>query len=231
MAEDTPTPQPRTMLRRLASALIAHTVLWFAVAAAATVLFVEIAEEIVEGHADTIDTKIALAVHRFDSPLLDTIMRAITHAGSWPACVASSLAVAAWAVHRARWRAAVVLALAGTVTEGLNAVLKLMFARDRPTLFDEIVRPESYSFPSGHAMTSLAVYGAIAAVVIQLAPGTRWIAIPSATVLVLAIGFSRVYLGVHWPLDVVAGFAAAVPLLATTVHLLGPSQGRRRRAS
>ena len=95
-----------------------------------------------------------------------------------------------------------------------------MFTRARPALEPTIPLPESYSFPSGHAMTGLAVYGALAAVIIHRVPRARAAVLAAAVPLVLAIGVSRVYLGVHWPSDVLAGFAAATPILVGTVRLL-----------
>ena len=65
----------------------------------------------------------------------------------------------------------------------------------------------------------------IAAVLVTLFPTRRTIILPAAVLLIAAIGFSRVYLGVHWPFDVLAGFAAGVPLLVTTVHLLHMKNG------
>ena len=92
-------------------------------------------------------------------------------------------------------------------------------------MFDEITRPETFSFPSGHALLAMAVYGGIAAVLVTLLPWRPVAVIGAAALLIVSIGFSRVYLGVHWPIDVLAGFAAGVPLIVATVHLLH-TQGR-----
>ena len=145
-----------------------------------------------------------------------------------------AVAIAVTAVVAARrryWRAAWALIANGIAAGLLNRLLKLTFARDRPALDPVIPLPESHSFPSGHAMSALAVYGAIAAVVIALAPRARAAVLAVTVPLVLAIGLSRVYLGVHWPLDVLAGFAAAVPVLAATLLLLRAPPARPRPAA
>lgn len=93
----------------------------------------------------------------------------------------------------------------------LNSTLKMIFARERPEPFFGILRPESYSFPSGHALFSFCFYGVVAAVITaRIRQTSKRIAVwVTASVLVLLIGLSRIYLGVHYPSDVVAGYVAA----------------------
>jgi len=107
-----------------------------------------------------------------------------------------------------RWREATFAALALVGSALLNLGSKQFFQRDRPSLWESIAPEDTYSFPSGHAMGSMT----FACVVVLLAWNTRWrwpvvVLAPSFAVLV---GVSRLYLGVHYPSDVLAGWLAAV---------------------
>jgi undecaprenyl-diphosphatase len=97
------------------------------------------------------------------------------------------------------------LAIVGSAL--LNVGTKSMFARERPHLWDVIAPEGTYSFPSGHAMGSMT----LACVVVLLCWPTRarWIAAAIASGFVMLVGFSRIYLGVHYPSDILAGWAAA----------------------
>ncbi|HET7504937.1 MAG TPA: phosphatase PAP2 family protein [Kofleriaceae bacterium] len=220
------------------------TVAWFALAAIASVAFVVIAAELRRGALDRIDPAIELAVHRLDSPAADIVMTAASQIGANGVLLPVVAAVALLAIHRRRRIIAIVLVLDTAVVIGANNALKVMFARERPRLFDKVALPTSYSFPSGHAMSALAIWGVVAAALIALSspawpgrpdgPGghgghgghggrdraARRCAIAGAAVLIATIGFSRVYLGVHWPSDVVGGFLGGVPPLVASVHAI-----------
>jgi undecaprenyl-diphosphatase len=92
-----------------------------------------------------------------------------------------------------------------------------MFHRERPLAATEFVRSGSFSFPSGHAMESIAVYGALAYLIVERVPPSRYVAWLGWLGLAGIIGFSRVYLGVHYASDVAAGFAAGFVWLFTCV--------------
>ena len=129
--------------------------------------------------------------------------------------------VVIWALSRRFERAAFVAVANYLVVDTANLILKVAFARERPELFWGAELHVDYSFPSGHAMVSTAVYGVLAAIAVVLCPrGRVWI-IVGATLLVLAIGFTRVYLGAHWPTDVIAGFGAGVPFIVAGAHVIG----------
>jgi membrane-associated phospholipid phosphatase len=211
--------RPGAIGRRIRRTLSLRAALWLGAAGVGTIVFTVIAAQLVRGRADGFDLAVTREIRRVDSPALDAVVRVITDLGSWQVCILASLATAVWAVHRRHWRAVWVVMLAYLVAEGVNQTLKLIFARDRPALFDKISRPDSYSFPSGHAMSALVLYGVIAAVVIKYRPDLRWVVLPAAVLVILAVGLSRIYLGVHWTLDVIGGFAAGVPLLAVAVHI------------
>ena len=197
-----------------------RSILQFGIAAAATILFVWIASELREGELDKIDTRVAIAVHHHQNVVFDVLAIALTLIGSAPILITSIAAVCLWSYRRGRRSYILIIVANCTIAWILNPLLKLFFERARPTLFEVITRPDTYSFPSGHSMSAVVVYGALAAITIALRPTARPIAVLVAMILIIGIGLSRVYLGAHWPMDVVAGWAAGVPFVVTTVHLL-----------
>jgi membrane-associated phospholipid phosphatase len=132
--------------------------------------------------------------------------------------IAGIVAIVLLIKRRYRW----VAYLAVTAGGGglLNMELKRYFARARPDVAHMLRVAHGYSFPSGHAMGSMVVFGALAYLAARSIPQWKWqaAAIALAIVLVLSISFSRVYLGVHWLSDIVAGITAgAVWVTSTTV--------------
>lgn len=120
-----------------------------------------------------------------------------------------------------RRRQAVLLAVTMLGSMLLDIGLKGIYTRERPEPFLDYVLPASYSFPSGHALGSFCFYGIAACLLLR---GRRSvisrILFPTAAVtLVLLIGFSRVYFGVHYPTDVAAGFLVGFVWLLTVVLL------------
>lgn len=200
----------------------------FVIAAIATVLFVAMADELIEGDLDKYDRAWALAIHGIDREWFDPIMIAFTNLGDGVGLYGTILVVSVVVWERKMRSLAIILVVDAVLAAVTNVLLKHYFVRPRPTLFDEITRPETWSFPSGHAMSSMAVYGAIAAVLIGLYPARRWLIVAATAVLVTTIGFSRVYLGVHWPFDVLAGFAAGTPFVVVSVHLVHGTVNRQR---
>ena len=227
-----PPGTPGAPITKMPRTLPWRTLIHFAIAVAATWIFVEIAEEVLEGEYDAPDRAIALAIHHhLDSWLLDRVMITVTHLGSGPMITVVVVATVVWLLRAGHRRAAAILVTDAVVSQLLVYALKELVQRPRPTLFDEITRPETWSFPSGHSLSAMAIYGSIAAVVIIYRRAHRGLVIAAATLLIGAIGFSRIYLGVHWPFDVLAGFAAGVPLVVATVHLLhtrGGPKGHRQ---
>jgi len=116
------------------------------------------------------------------------------------------LTLAAWSV----------VVLGGEV---LNLLLKDLFARPRPSFEHPLVVDTSYSFPSGQAMESVVVYGMLAYFVVltSRAWGKRAVAVCGAAMIVLLIGFGRVYLSAHYVSDVVGGFAAGGAWLTAVI--------------
>jgi membrane-associated phospholipid phosphatase len=162
------------------------------------------------------DERLAEWLHgRATDPLTD-VFRAITTLGNFMTLLVVTL-IAVGVFWRRRERTdALFVALALLGAQVLSSGMKLGFRRERPFFPDPLATESSFSFPSGHALVSLAVYGSIALVLARRLPsrGARAILLGFAGLLVLAIGFSRMYLGVHFLSDVLAGFAAGAAWLA-----------------
>ena len=212
--------------RRHPFAAPSRTLMSFGVAFACVIAFVRIAREVAEGETEHFDRSVALAVHSLGGHGLDVIMRVFTFVGSPMAVIPAAIAVFLLALHQRDYRAGMVLVLVMVTSELLLVLLKDTFERARPTLFGQMVLP-SYSFPSGHALAAVAVYGTLALVLMRLVPARRRIVEVVCPPLVTMIGLSRIYLGVHWPTDVLAGFAAGGFLvLAAAITLDGLPSAR-----
>lgn len=177
----------------------------------ATALFVIIAEAVQGGFTQALDEHVVRWLSEHRTPLLDEAMLEITTIGSGlPIILIVIIAAVFFWLSNHKW--SVYLLLLGT-TGGhlLNRLLKLHFERPRPSVVEWGDQVTTYSFPSGHATSSFLVYGILAYLVARAVP-TRslklftWIV---AGLLVVAVGISRMYLGVHYPTDVVAGFILA----------------------
>jgi membrane-associated phospholipid phosphatase len=182
-------------------------------ATSAAGFFVKIAEDVTMHESNSFDRATSLFLHRFDTPVLDIIMRAFTLIGSFPAIAVVAVAVLIWCWRRGDLEAFTALIAVIAADEALNFYLKHLFERPRPDLFSEIAALHTYSFPSGHAMAAVAIYGMIAVVIARLEPRLRLWIFAGVVPIILLIGLSRIYLGVHWITDVLAGYAAGSTLL------------------
>ncbi|MBD2253169.1 phosphatase PAP2 family protein [Nostoc parmelioides] len=167
-----------------------------------------------------LDESILQELQRLHNPLLDQMMQSITFLGEPLSflLISSGFGSYLWRYHRRREATGLGMATVGAV--GLNFLLKELFGRARPALWDYIVNAVHYSFPSGHAMVSTAVYGYIGYVLAKEFPQWRKQILASTATLILSIGFSRLYLGVHWPTDVLAGYATGLLWLIVCIVYL-----------
>jgi undecaprenyl-diphosphatase len=167
--------------------------------------------------------------HRTDG--LTTLARAFTNIGSQNVLlpVVAIIAVALLARRRLALAGVLVLAWAGAL--GLYNLVKQIVGRPRPPMDIWITHPGGSAFPSGHATQSLATFTAIAFVVGALVPKARWPSAVLAVVLALGVGCSRVYLGVHWATDVIAGWliAAAWATIVVAVAKRATAIGNKKR--
>ncbi len=189
-------------------------------ATAFLILFTWLSEEVFEGELQRVDMGVRMKVHEFFSPAATKFMQGMTFLGSIGFLAALfAVLVAVWLLKGMKRPAAwLAIAVGGSVI--LDVSLKLTFHRLRPVPFVGEA-PATYSFPSGHALSSFCFYGVLAGLVCarienRALQGLIW---GVAAALVFAIGLSRIYLGVHYPTDVLAGYIAAAAwvsaLLAT----------------
>ena len=187
-------------------------------------LFGSLAEDVAEHEAFFFDRTILLFARSHASPVLDAIMVFFTRIGSSFVLVPVDVMIFFMLMRRGRRSASAfwMTAIVGAVL--LNLFAKHAFARTRPDLWISILPETTFSFPSGHAMNSMAM----AATLAMLAWRTRWRweAIALLSLFVFMVGLSRVYLGVHYPSDILAGWTAAVAWVAGLKILFKTRLGR-----
>jgi undecaprenyl-diphosphatase len=184
---------------------------------AAAWAFIELFDEVSEGETRAVDEAIILAFRvpgdpadPIGEPWLEEAMRDITALGSAPALVIAVLAVFGFLALAKAWRPAVFILVASGGGLIVSSLLKYTIDRPRPDLVPHGNLIYTSSFPSGHSMMSAVVYFTLAALVTRLIERRRLkgYALGVAMILTLLVGVSRVYLGVHWPSDVLAGWTA-----------------------
>ncbi|AFZ09928.1 phosphoesterase PA-phosphatase related protein [Oscillatoria nigro-viridis PCC 7112] len=188
-----------------------------AVAALAMWGFSTIAEEVLEKESYAFDTSILLYLRSLHTPLRDRIMLGFTFLGEPKLLLVICLTLGIVLLARNHRSEAATIAIAGGGAMGLNLLLKKLFARARPQLWERVVNVTFYSFPSGHAMISMVIYGLLGYFLGARFPKQRWSIYSLTVVLIAAIGLSRLYLGVHWPTDVIAGYTAGVVWLIACI--------------
>jgi undecaprenyl-diphosphatase len=155
----------------------------------------------------------------------------VSFLGSPPWLTVMVVAALAYVLRRRRVRLAVFL-VATSLTGGLiDTVVKIAVDRDRPSLEAPVATAHGQSFPSGHAMSSTVVYGALLLVLLPALPrGARRPALFLAVVLVLAIGFTRLALGVHYISDVLGGYVLGLAWLTASTAAFSVWRVERGRA-
>ena len=219
-------------MKRLSELAAAFLLSGLAAAVAALLLFWWLAMQVTAGASRHIDQAARDFVQQIASPPLTEAMRGFTFLGGGFQII-ELLALSVFLLFRdGRKRAAWLMLVTMTGGVLLERVLKLLFHRARPEPFFGTLLPSSYSFPSGHALLSCCFFGALAAMLTIREPSrhARLAIRAAAAVLVVLIGFSRIYLGVHYITDVVAGYSAAVVWVFTVASVYRWWTRRRTQA-
>lgn len=186
--------------------------------AAATVLFLALAGCVLAPLPIPQDEAVLLWLREHAGPGLDAVFLVVTRAGYElgviPAQGVLVLGLVLW--KRRRQALFVLVACGGSLL--LNQAIKHLVGRERPALWLSIAPETSYSFPSGHAMAAATLAATCVLLAWREHGHWRWVALGLAVVSAIAIGVSRLYLGVHWPSDVLAGWLAGVAWVLA-VHL------------
>lgn len=182
-------------------------------------IFVEIADEVREGELQHYDELVLRALRSPDDPTLPRgpswllpVARDITALGGSTLITLITLGTVGFLALRRKWHTSL-LVLASIAGGGLlNAALKTFFSRNRPSVVPHLVDVTSLSFPSGHSMLSAITYLTLGALLARTTADRRIkiYLLGLAAALVLLIGLTRLYLGVHFPTDVLAGWCAGI---------------------
>ena len=206
------------MKRRYASGFLGlHLLAGFIIFAAMTLTLGEIAEDIRNREPLTVtDAQLSNWLHSQATPARTRAMFAITYFGSgaMASCIAAAFGIYFIWRRRFYWLAAFVSSIYGGML--LNRILKYAFQRPRPHFDDPLLSLTSYSFPSGHTMTATVVYGVLAAYFFTATRDWRLrvLIIFVSSLLILLVGFSRIYLGAHYLSDVLGAMAEGLAWLA-----------------
>jgi len=188
--------------------LTSHFVMAFALFVVFSTLFIKLAKDVRELETASFDKAVLTAINGWSTSLLDTVIPVVTNFGGAFIVIALTFVLAGLFVYkREYYRAMVVLVGVGGASV-LNLILKAIFERPRPTLWERIVVEHGFSFPSGHAMASAALGVALAVALWN--SRWRWWAFTTAAAYIVIIGFTRLYLGVHYPTDIVAGWFVSI---------------------
>jgi len=206
--------------------------LGFCLSVISLLCFADIGEDITDVGWSQVEDAVALPIHHLRGPWLTLVMGGLTLLGSFWCLALVVLLVLLW--PRFGGRDKTVFLSLGLLEGILNGGLKSWFGRPRPGPdYAPMVEEKYFSFPSGHSMGSLCVYGFLAYLLCRHYPRWRWPIRGLALLVILAVGVSRIYLAAHYPGDVVGGFAAGIPclFLAVVVHqgLILPGIGHPSR--
>lgn len=181
---------------------------WFIIVFLPLGLFGLLADDVMRGRPFAFDVPILLAAHSLSNANIDFVMLAVTHFGYLWGVVPLDVVIGLCLLAYRRVRDTIFFALATGGAGLLNMLVKAIFRRERPALWPSIAPEQTFSFPSGHAMLSTSL---VVALIVLLWP-TRWraLAIGLGIPFALLVGASRIYLGVHYPSDVLGGWFASV---------------------
>jgi len=213
------------------TALGVFLVVGASIAIAGTYAFAKLAQLVRGGYTQPFDEAVLRWIHLHQTPWLEDLMVEVTMLGTW-IVVLSIVSIAGLFLWLTRHKYSALLLFVATAGGiGLNNILKIGFSRPRPQVFAWGEHTSSWSFPSGHAMSSTVVYITVAylAARLQKTRLARLATLTVAAVIVASICFSRLYLGVHYPSDVAAGVIIGVSWAAFCMATLEAIQRFAKR--
>jgi membrane-associated phospholipid phosphatase len=213
-------------MTRLLSRLHPALFVYWAGLLAVFYVFIELAGEVYEKERLNFDAPLLTWFHSMISPPLTTVALVLSFIGS-AYILAPALVIILVGLWRVSKRSSLFFFVSFVGALALNYASKAFFGRMRPDLFAQLSPEHYFSFPSGHAMASTAFFLALYFVVRQHAPKYQWFAAIAGFIMILGISLSRPYLQVHYPSDILAGWAlSTLWVLGVNLWYARPRRGR-----
>ncbi len=188
--------------KRLPLLLVAAVVFW-----APVIIFSKIAGEIIEREPIPFDNTILFWIHAHATVFYDHLFLIITTLGNVEILGPISLCIVGLFWYKKQRLNALIVGASMAGAASANIILKMLFHRNRPAFWQSAIHETGYSFPSGHAMLSSALLFSL--ILIAWHTKARWWVLAGGSILTALIGLSRLYMGVHYPTDIVAGWCAS----------------------
>lgn len=203
------------MIHRVSSALVhsvtkkntSFLVVAFLLFWAPIIIFSKLAGEVIEREPIGIDSSLLNLIHSHANSFFDQLFLTITFLGNIEVIVPVTVLILLYLVVKKQQLNALIVSASFAGAAVANVILKFLFHRDRPSVWQTLITEHDYSFPSGHAMLSAALV--VSLVFILWDTRWRWPMTLVGTIFVLSVGFSRLYLGVHYPSDIIAGWSVS----------------------
>ena len=183
-------------------------------------IFIKIGRDVFQNELVNLDTNISSFIFNFRSPLLTEIMTIISFFGSGIFLITASLVIILFLSIRNHKKEGVLFSFILLMGFIINNLLKILTKRPRPDVSPLLFEP-TYSFPSGHSMNAFVFYASISYFIFHFTKNKKLAILISAfsIILIFLIGISRIYLGVHFPTDVIAGFIGGFWWFITAILL------------
>ena len=184
----------------------------------ATLVFIGVAVGVQTGYLDGFDDAVRYRVYSMRSDKLTVFWRLITHSGD--RYVVIILGIILLLIKSLREKYGVKFAIATLSSTALYQIMKYIFQRPRPDLALRLIEQGGYSFPSGHSMNCLVSYGILIYLLLRYCENRRLAKLLSfgLGLLTILIGFSRVYVGVHYPTDIIGGWSLGIAVLVAMIY-------------
>jgi membrane-associated phospholipid phosphatase len=185
----------------------------------ATLVFIGVAIGVQTGYLDVFDDAVRYRVYSMRSDKLTVFWRFITHSGD--RYVVIILGIILLLIKSLREKYGVKFAIAALSSTALYQIMKYIFQRPRPDLALRLIEQGGYSFPSGHSMNCLVSYGILIYLLLRYCENRRLAKLLSfgLGLLIILIGFSRVYVGVHYPTDIIGGWSLGIAVLVAMIYV------------
>ena len=197
--------------------------------AAGLVLFVLLAILMVTGNLQWFDDPIREWVYSIRNPALTEVLKVITYMGNWQTI--TLLCIVLLLFRKTRLRYGVPVSAGAIFVTIFNRIIKLIFKRPRPEESLHLIEEGGYSFTSEHSITSMVVFGLLIYLVRKYVRNRKAANILTAALAVpwIFIGLSRIYMGVHFPSDVLAGWALGAAVLVGIIVIVEKCDARRKQ--